>query len=240
MFETFREEDQKKMTLKKYFFIVASLISLSFFIGCAGMEMTSRKDFLFHPKELVDAERALKEARCACKDMECPEDFKAVENMVNKAYETYRACRTEEAIKMAKDAINKANALCPGKPKPVVQKFEKVIDRLTLRVNFDLDKSDIRPRERAELQKAITFIRKYPRAKVRLEGHTDSIATEEYNQRLSERRADAVMDYLVKEGACAAANITTVGYGESRPVASNDTEEGRAQNRRVEVLILSE
>jgi len=224
---------------KKYFFIIAALITLSFFIGCAAMEMTPRKDFLFHPKELVDAERALKEARAAGKDKECPEDFKAVENMVNKAFETYRACRTKEAIEMAKDAMNKAKALCPGKPKPVV-KIEKVIDRMTLRVNFDLDKSDIRESEIAELQKAVRFIRKYPGAKIRLEGHTDSIATEEYNQRLSERRADAVRDYLVKEGACAAANTTTVGYGETRPVASNDTEEGRAQNRRVEVLILSE
>jgi OOP family OmpA-OmpF porin len=119
-------------------------------------------------------------------------------------------------------------------------KVEKVIDRLTLRVNFEFNKSDIRESDVAELQKAVRFIRKYPGAKVRLEGHTDSIGTDEYNQRLSERRAEAVKDYLVKEGAARASKISTVGYGESRPVASNDTEEGRAQNRRVEVLILSE
>lgn len=229
------------MISKKYFFIVAALISLSFLIGCASMEMTPRKDFLFHPKELVDAKRALKEARAAGKDRECPEDFKAVENLVNKAFETYRSCRTKEAIEMAKDAINKARALCPGKPKPVAQKPpEKVIDRMTLRVNFDLDKSDIRESEIAELQKAVKFIKKYPGAKVRLEGHTCNIATDEYNQALSERRAEAVKKYLVQEGAAEESKISTIGYGESRPVALNDTEEGRAQNRRVEVLILSE
>jgi len=231
----------KRIMPKKYFFIIASLITLSFLIGCTTMEMTPGRNFLFHPKELVDADQALKEARAAGKDKECPEDFKAVEDMVNKAFDTYRACRTKEAIEMAKDATNKANALCPGRPKPVVQKPpEKVIDRMTLRINFDLDKSDIRESETEELQKAVRFIRKYPGAKVRLEGHTDSIGTEEYNQGLSERRANAVRDYLLKEGTCEPANITAVGYGESRPVTSNDTEQGRAQNRRVEVLILSE
>jgi outer membrane protein OmpA-like peptidoglycan-associated protein len=229
----------KKIMPKKYFFIIAALITLSFFIGCAGKEFAPKDPYMYwyYPKELPEADRAVAAAHQAGKDRECPADFKAAEDLKNKAYEVYAECRTEEAIAMAKEATKKANALCPGKP---VVKFEKIIDRMTLRVNFDLDKSDIRESEIAELQKAVTFIRKYPGAKVRLEGHTDSIATEEYNQRLSERRADAVRDYLVKEGACAAANTTTVGYGESRPVASNDTEEGRAQNRRVEVLILSE
>src|SRR3990170_8780740 len=224
---------------KKYFFIIAALITLSFFIGCAGMEFAPKDPYMYwyYPKELPEADRAVEAAHQAGKDRECPADFKAAEDLKNKAYEVYAECRTEEAIAMAKEATKKANALCPGKPKPVV-KIEKVIDRMTLRVNFDLDKSDIRESEIAELQKAVRFIRKYPGAKIRLEGHTDSIATEEYNQRLSERRADAVRDYLVKEGACAAANTTTVGYGETRPVAPNDTEEGRAKNRRVEILIL--
>lgn len=225
---------------KKFFIIIASLIALSFFIGCTTMEMTPKKDFLFHPKELVDADRALKEARAAGKDKECPEDFKAVENLVNKAFETYRSCRTKEAIEMAKDAINKANALCPGKPKPVAKKPEKVIDRMTLRVNFDFDKSDIREGEIAELQKAVNFVKKYPGARVRLEGHTCNMGSDEYNQTLSERRADAVKNYLVKEGAIEEPKISTIGYGESKPVSSNDTEEGRSRNRRVEVLILSE
>jgi outer membrane protein OmpA-like peptidoglycan-associated protein len=224
---------------KKYFFIIAALITLSFFIGCAGMEFAPKDPYMYwyYPKELPGADRAVEAARQAGKDRECPAEFKAAEDLKNKAYEVYAACRTDEAIAMAKEATKKAKALCPGKP---AVKLEKVIDRMTLRVNFDLDKSDIKESEIAELQKAVTFIRKYPGAKVRLEGHTDNIATEEYNQKLSERRADAVRDYLVKEGACAAANTATVGYGESRPVASNDTEEGRAQNRRVEVLILSE
>jgi OmpA-OmpF porin, OOP family len=71
------------------------------------------------------------------------------------------------------------------------------------------------------------------------EGHTDAVGTDAYNQRLSERRAAAVKDYLVK-GGISASRIETAGFGESRPVASNETAEGRAQNRRVELKIKGE
>jgi outer membrane protein OmpA-like peptidoglycan-associated protein len=231
---------------RRYLLIITILFSLIFFIGCVAVEMTPRKDFLFHPKELVDAERALKEARASGKDKECPQEFKAVEDLVNKAFETYRACRTKEAIEIAKDAMKKADALCP-KPAPAAKPAPpppppapKVIDRLTLRVNFDFDKSVIRQDQITELQKAVNFVRKYPGAKIVLEGHTCNLGTEEYNQALSERRAEAVKRYLIQQGAAEESKISTIGYGESRPVASNDTKEGRAMNRRVEVLILSE
>jgi OOP family OmpA-OmpF porin len=90
------------------------------------------------------------------------------------------------------------------------------------------------------LERAIDFIKRYPEANVSLEGHADSIGTDEYNQKLSERRAASVKNYLIKKGAIDERKITSTGYGESKPVASNNTKEGRAENRRVEVLILSE
>ena len=132
--------------------------------------------------------------------------------------------------------------ICPSPPPPAA----KVIDRLTIHVNFDFDKSDIRKADMAELKKASDFVRKYRGAKVKLEGHTDSKGTEEYNQKLSERRAEAVRQYLIKEGAVEKAMISATGYGELRPIAPNKTKdgkdnpEGRAENRRVEILIISE
>ena len=90
------------------------------------------------------------------------------------------------------------------------------------------------------MNRGINFIRRYPESAVRIEGNTDGIGTEEYNQRLSERRADAVREYILNKGVIDESRITAVGYGKSNPVASNDTEEGRAENRRVDVLILSE
>lgn len=131
-------------------------------------------------------------------------------------------------------------------PPPCPPPAARVIDRLTIHVNFDFDKSYIRQADEAELKKAIDFVRKYPGAEVKLEGHTDSKGTEEYNQELSERRAEAVRQYLIKEGAVDKAMISATGYGELRPIAPNTTQdgkdnpEGRAENRRVEVLIISE
>jgi OmpA-OmpF porin, OOP family len=116
----------------------------------------------------------------------------------------------------------------------------KVVERLTIRINFDLDKAIIRPADDPELQTALAFIKKYPGHKVSIEGHTDSLASEQYNQALSLRRATAVRDYFVKHGVTDISRMTVVGRGKSMPIADNRTPEGRFQNRRVEILILSE
>ena len=124
----------------------------------------------------------------------------------------------------------------PPPPKP------KVIDRLVLHVNFDFDKSVVRKADAAELQKAIDFVKKYPGYKISIEGHTDSKGSDKYNQALSERRAAAVKDYLLKQGMIDTHKdmIVAKGYGESKPIADNKTEKGRFENRRVEILVLSE
>jgi OOP family OmpA-OmpF porin len=111
---------------------------------------------------------------------------------------------------------------------------------LTLHVNFDFDKSNIRNADTAELQRAVDFVTKYSGYKISIEGHTDSIGTEKYNQGLSERRAAAVREHLLKHGVADRARIKSAGYGKSKPIADNSTEKGRFENRRVEILILSE
>ncbi len=230
--------------------VILVIFSITALVSCAGFAPSPDGHYLYYHKELPEADRAVEAARAAGKDKACPKEFAEAENLKNKAYEEYWACRTEEAIAMSNEATKKANALCPAPPPPALAPKPpsppppppktKVIDRLTLEVNFDLDKAVIRNEDKAKLQEAVDFVRKHRGSKVKIEGHTDSIGTEEYNQRLSERRADAVSNFLVKEGACEAANIMSVGYGETRPVALNNTQKGRAQNRRVEILILSE
>lgn len=109
--------------------------------------------------------------------------------------------------------------------------------RIVLRgVNFDFDKSVIRPEGKPVLDEAITVLKEEPGITIVVEGHTDSIGTDAYNMKLSERRADAVADYLAA-GGVSRKRMSTVGFGESKPVASNETEDGRAQNRRVEFKI---
>ena len=115
-----------------------------------------------------------------------------------------------------------------------------MIDRLTIRINFDFDKAIIRNPDLPELQKALDFVKKYPGYKVSIEGHTDGIGTVPYNQRLSERRAVAVKNWLLAHGATDGARMRTVGHGKSQPIADNSTADGRFKNRRVELLIVSE
>jgi outer membrane protein OmpA-like peptidoglycan-associated protein len=121
----------------------------------------------------------------------------------------------------------------PPPPPPVPPPAKK---KIVLRgVHFDFDKAVIRSDSLAILREAANTLKENPAVHVVVEGYTDSQGTEAYNQRLSLRRAEAVKAYLVKLGV-AADRLTVRGKGESQPVASNDTEEGRAENRRVELL----
>jgi outer membrane protein OmpA-like peptidoglycan-associated protein len=106
-------------------------------------------------------------------------------------------------------------------------------------VLFDIDKSTLKPGAREKLAKVSGIVLAYPGLKLAVEGHTDSIGTDEYNLTLSEKRADAVRDYLVSQGV-SDSGITAQGFGKENPVATNDTSEGRALNRRVELVVSGE
>jgi outer membrane protein OmpA-like peptidoglycan-associated protein len=110
-------------------------------------------------------------------------------------------------------------------------------------VLFDFDKWNIRPDAEESLKKVAEVIKAYKSAKVVISGHTDSIGPEEYNQTLSERRAESVKNWLSENGGINPEIVETVGYGESKPVALNtnkdgsDNPAGRQENRRVEILV---
>ena len=109
---------------------------------------------------------------------------------------------------------------------------------------FDFDKSDIKPAAEPQLDKVATVLKSYPTARVVIDGHTDGKGDDAYNQKLSERRAQTVAQYLIAHAGVAAANVQTRGFGKSNPVAPNakpdgtDNPEGRAQNRRVEIVVI--
>ena len=105
--------------------------------------------------------------------------------------------------------------------------------------NFDFDKATLRPAALAKLDHAAQLMNDNPDIKVSVEGHTDSVGSDAYNEELSKRRAKAVFDYLVRQGIDSS-RLTPAGYGESRPAATNDTKEGRAQNRRVDLVVAGE
>jgi outer membrane protein OmpA-like peptidoglycan-associated protein len=103
-------------------------------------------------------------------------------------------------------------------------------------VLFTTGRAELKPGATSNLAQLVAFLAKYPNRSVSVEGHTDNVGGEDYNLGLSQRRADSVRSHLVSQGVDAA-RVTATGAGESAPVASNESAEGRQQNRRVEVVI---
>lgn len=108
--------------------------------------------------------------------------------------------------------------------------------RVELDVKFDFDRDTIRPEFRQDIQSLAEFMRTYPSVTTTVEGHTDSVGSDAYNQNLSERRANSVRQALIDEGV-ESSRVNAVGYGEARPIADNATDDGRAMNRRVEAEV---
>jgi OOP family OmpA-OmpF porin len=126
--------------------------------------------------------------------------------------------------------------------KPVVQKvapapvLEKTIT-MNLNVLFDFDKDNVRPREQDQLDEFAAFMKAHPQTSAVLEGHTDNYGSEAYNEGLAMRRAESVKKYMVNKFNIEPARLATKGYGFSRPIATNKTEAGRQENRRVVAVI---
>jgi outer membrane protein W/outer membrane protein OmpA-like peptidoglycan-associated protein len=124
---------------------------------------------------------------------------------------------------------------CPGTPAGTKVDSVGCPMEQTLKLLFDFDSAELRPESITELERVVTFMGDVPFAKALVEGHTDSVGTEEYNQALSDRRAKAVFDYLTSRGVDPA-RLSSIGHGELKPIADNTTAEGRQMNRRVMLI----
>lgn len=307
--------------------MLLAITSAGVVAGCANMEVnTGRGNIPGHyiRYELQEADRAVEAARQAGKDKICPDEFKAAEAAKNNAYDVFRACRTEEGAALAKQATQKANALCPPRPvaatltinpssikkgesaqlswtsenadectiSPAIGKVQPqgsmtvtpgdttsytivctgrdgkadsasnigvtapapvpvvvpaVVEAaqpkaapvqacapMTLNVQFDTNKSNIKPKYHDELKKLADFLNEFPKATGVIEGHTDSVGGKAANIKLSQRRADSVRSYLIKNFKIAPDRLAAKGYGPDKPVADNKTAAGKQKNRRIE------
>jgi len=131
------------------------------------------------------------------------------------------------------DSVDK----CPNTPKGAT--VNEVGCWMCKDLKFDFDKWDIKPQYYPCLNEGAEYLKSMPDMKVEIQGHTDNIGSQEYNQRLSEKRAMAVMNYLESKGI-AEERLSIKGFGFSKPIARNDTAEGRAMNRRVQFKSISE
>ena len=152
------------------------------------------------------------------------------------------------------DAMPDAEDKCPKEPgergddpeKEGCPQFVRRISgsseiQITKQVEFEFDRAIILPKSYKILDEVVRLLKANPEIKlVSVEGHTDNVGRTEYNEKLSGERAAAVREYLIKRGGIAAERLTSKGFGASRPLGSNDTDEGRARNRRVEFHIVAQ
>jgi OOP family OmpA-OmpF porin len=145
------------------------------------------------------------------------------------------------AKEMDDDGDGVVNSLdrCPNTPRGLAVDYKgcplPVNDRVSIEllVQFDFDQAVIKSEFHDHLRGVANFLKTYPNTRITLDGHTCWIGTEDYNKDLSQRRAESVKAYLVDKFGITASRLTTRGYGESLPISSNDTKEGRMKNRRV-------
>lgn len=198
------------------------------------------------PIELKEAGDALAKAENSFKEKDNPA---VVEHLSYMAKQKVAIAQTQAQLKTAEDNITRASA---DRDKALLQARTAEADRLRQELNakqtdrgltislgdvlFDTGKSQLKPGGARELQKLVNFLQQNPQRNVSIEGYTDSQGSDEYNQSLSERRAEAVKNELTHMGI-EEQRITSKGYGEGYPVADNNTSAGRQLNRRVEIVI---
>ncbi len=119
----------------------------------------------------------------------------------------------------------------------VIRDGDNIILNMPGNVTFGFDRADVQASFYETLNSVALVLKKYDKTAIEIAGHTDSVGSESYNQRLSEERAGSVARYLLGQGI-AALRVQTIGFGELRPIADNATEQGRALNRRVELTLI--
>jgi len=131
-------------------------------------------------------------------------------------------------------------------PPPPVEEMKKAPEveqkilekgRATLDVKFDFDKAVVKPKYYKDIQSVADVMKKYPDLKIAIEGHTDNVGGKKYNLNLSQKRAEAIKNVMVTKFEIEPSRLTAKGFGESKPIASNSTKEGRQKNRRVEAAV---
>ncbi len=128
-----------------------------------------------------------------------------------------------------------------AEPAPVIMAAEPRPDLMKyctdLKIEFDIDKADIRPQYQDEVKRVADFMKQYPSTTAVIEGHTDDVGGDDYNMKLSQRRAEAVVNSLVDNYGIDRSRLSAKGYGKTRPITTNVTEAGKQQNRRIQAII---
>jgi outer membrane protein OmpA-like peptidoglycan-associated protein len=179
------------------------------------------------PPEFDQTENAINQAEKSPGAKACQDKIAKAKQLAKEGAETYWQCRTAAGLAMLAEARKLAQEAEVCGPKEII---------VLKGVNFAFNSAELTPKSKGILDQWVARIKGDKTIRVEVAGHTDYIGSDAYNQKLSERRAKSVVDYFVSQGV-PADRLKAVGYGKTKPIASNKTEEGRAENRRVELQI---
>jgi outer membrane protein OmpA-like peptidoglycan-associated protein len=230
--------------------VLLGFVLLFIIVGCAPKTHFGVRDkAMWTPAEFDQTQAAIASAERSEGAKYCPEKIARAKELGKQAAEIYWLCRTAEAMALleqsrglAKEAesCRAAAVVTPPPPPPQALAPAAPAARQPISfhaVNFDFDKSDLKPEAKVELDRAVKIMQDNPDVVLELQGNTDNVGTDAYNQALGKRRADAVFNYIKAKGINPD-RLKEVSFGEGKPVATNTTDAGRAQNRRVELVII--
>lgn len=236
---------------QKWILMVLGCVLLFIMAGCAPTSHFGvPNQALTSPDAFGETEAVIASAERSEGARYCPEKIARAKELGKQAAQTYWACNYKEAMallaearKLAKEAescgpraaVTPTPSPPPPPPPPPLPTARQPISFHS--VHFDFDKSNLRPEAKVELDRAVTIMQNNPDVVIELQGSTDSVGTPAYNKALGDRRAKAVFDYLKSKGINPN-RLNEMSLGETKPVATNATDAGRAQNRRVDFVIL--
>lgn len=247
--------------------LLLSSLAAAALSGCASYEVNNKRGGVpgyYIRSEMQQSDRALDSARAAGKDKMCPAQYQAAEAARDNAYNVFRACHTEEGAALARQATAMANAPCPvamnpkaetvamqpspaetaAQPKAAPATAAAVAAEpaknkycVTLNIQYDIGRAEIRPEYRDEVNKVGAFMKKYPSTTAVIQGYTDEVGSDQLNLKLSQERAENVVAALENDYGIDPSRLTAQGFGKSHPVADNVNDTGRQENRRIDAVI---
>ena len=193
------------------------------------------------PDDFGQTEAAIARAEQSQGAQYCPEKIAKAKELAKQGAEVYWSCHNTESSRLLAEARSlaeeaegcgpQAAAVPPAPENPLV----KVC--MPLNINFEINRANILPEYDLDIVKVADFMKEHPTATAVIEGHTDNVGTEEHNLKLSQQRAESVVNYLVNKLGIEPSRLSAKGYGMSQPIADNSTEEGKQKNRRIEAII---
>jgi len=192
------------------------------------------------PDDFGQTEAVLAQAEQSPGAKYCPDKIAKAKELASEGASTYWACHNTESSRLLAEArrlAEEAEKCGPPVAAAPVPENPPVKVCIPLNIKFDIDSAEILPKYDLDIAKVADFMKKNPTTTAAIEGHTDNVGTEKYNLKLSQRRADSVVNYLVDKFGIERSRLSAKGYGMSRPIADNATEAGKQKNRRIEAVI---